>query len=201
MTNFRKKKIIEAEERLQNITGLPTSFGIQTNEGVLFYDEKKDGFVKKNKSRWMADNPSSWMADNPSVHLEEESKVIGVVATPFQAEVYSQDFKGGQMIENRERYFGKNQESYSLSSRFTELPEEPEEVFHSQTRERRSNSYSFPESSSSSQQPNFRQSSEPTSSSRVSKFSRRNESRSRRNNQETQKELFTQHQLVPYKKH
>lgn len=56
-----KKKVIEKKinrivKKAEEITGLPTDFRLETNEGTFIFDEKTGEFVKPN-SQWMADNP------------------------------------------------------------------------------------------------------------------------------------------------
>lgn len=107
-----KKKVIEEKinkivKKAEGITGLPTDFRLETNEGSFIFDEKTGEFVKSN-SQWMADNPRRWMADlsSSSEGMQGgEGFVMGVIATPDGADVYSQKFEGGNLIKEDKDIF------------------------------------------------------------------------------------------------
>jgi len=118
-----KKKVIEEKinkivKKAEGITGLPTDFRLETNEGSFIFDEKTGEFVKPN-SQWMADNPRRWMADSPSSSEGTqggEGFAMGVIATPDGVDVYSQKFEGGKLIkEDKDIFRGKGMIENSFS--------------------------------------------------------------------------------------
>jgi len=191
MSRETKKKMADAKKRFEAITGLPTSFGIQNNEGIFFYDEEKGEFVRKN-NRWMADNSRQWMADNPSNSLEMERTIISAVSNPYQTGVYSQNFRDNSLINENREIFNNQEEIEGNENNF---------LSHSQPTERR-NSYPFTGNSSSYSQNSSRNNRRSASESRAQEKKRRTERAKDKYFRESQQaEVFTQRQLIFPKKY
>jgi len=107
------KKIKKLRNTFSEITGLPTSFEVETNgESLIFDDEKKEFVKKKPSSQWMADNPKRWMADSPSLEPAGTKRLaIGVVTAPGNIETYSQKFDSGELVrEEKDTFIDVNSE-------------------------------------------------------------------------------------------
>ncbi len=107
------KKLKKVRNTFSEITGLPTSFEVETNgESLIFDDEKKEFVKKKPSSQWMADNPKRWMADSPSLEpVGTKRLAIGVITGPGNIETYSQKFDSGELVrEDKDIFIDVNSE-------------------------------------------------------------------------------------------